>query len=37
MAGRIGAHITLVHDVVDHGQARELVAAAAGRRRSPSA
>lgn len=29
MCGRIGAHITLIHDVVDHGQARRLVEAAA--------
>ncbi|MET0324851.1 MAG: 2'-5' RNA ligase family protein [Ilumatobacteraceae bacterium] len=29
MTDRIGAHITLVHDVVDHERARELVAAAA--------
>jgi len=29
MTARIGAHITLVHDVVDHDRAQVLVAAAA--------
>lgn len=31
MAGRIGAHITLVHDVADLGMARELITVAADR------
>lgn len=32
MAGRIGAHITLVHDVVDHDRTGDLVASAAAAR-----
>ena len=35
MTGRIGAHITLVHDAADLGMARERVAAAAERRSFP--